>query len=104
VYAIVRSGGRQEKVSVGDTIVMDRQDAKPGSKINLPALMVVDNGKITHDAQTLSATKVEAEVISHDRGPKIKIQHYRSKTGYKRRLGHRQELTTVKVTDIKVGK
>jgi len=45
VYAIVRSGGRQEKVSVGDTVVMDRQDAKPGSKINLQALMVVDNGK-----------------------------------------------------------
>jgi len=104
MYAIVRSGGRQEKVAVGDTVVMDRQSALPGSKISLPALLVVDNGKITHDAATLSATTVTAEVVSHDRGPKIKIQHYRNKTGYKRRLGHRQELTTVRVTDIKVGK
>ena len=59
---------------------------------------------IGSDMDVSIETKVEAEVISHDRGPKIKIQHYRSKTGYKRRLGHRQELTTVKVTDIKVGK
>ena len=101
MYAIVRSGGRQEKVAVGDTVVMDRQSAELGSNISLP---VVENGKVTHDAATLSATKVTAEVVSHDRGPKIKIQHYRNKTGYKRRLGHRQELTTVRVTDIKVGK
>jgi large subunit ribosomal protein L21 len=104
MYAIVRSGGRQEKVAIGDTVVMDRQSAQLGSKISLPALLVVDNGKVTHDAASLSATTVTAEVVSHDRGPKIKIQHYRNKTGYKRRLGHRQELTTVRVTDIKVGK
>jgi len=53
MYAIVRSGGRQEKVTVGDTVVMDRQSAQLGSQISLPALLVVENGKITHDAATL---------------------------------------------------
>lgn len=73
MYAIVRSGGRQEKVAVGDTVVMDRQSAELGSNISLPALLVVENGKVTHDAATLSATKVTAEVVSHDRGPKLKF-------------------------------
>ena len=104
MYAIVKTGANQEKVAVGDQITTNRVDAALGSKIELPAVLIVEDGAITHDPQTLSATKVLAEVISHSRGPKISIQHYRNKTGYKRRLGHRQELTTLRVTDIKVGK
>lgn len=104
MYAIVKTGSNQEKVAVGDQITTNRVDAALGSKIELPAILVVDNGAITHDAKVLADTKVLAEVVSHSRGPKISIQHYRNKTGYKRRLGHRQELTTLKVTDIKVGK
>jgi large subunit ribosomal protein L21 len=104
VYAIVKTGANQEKVAVGDQIVTNRVDAALGSKIELPAVLVVENGAITHDPKELSLTKVFAEVVSHSRGPKISIQHYRNKTGYKRRLGHRQELTTLRVTEIKVGK
>jgi large subunit ribosomal protein L21 len=104
VYAIVRSGGRQEKVSVGDVVVMDRVVGEPGSSLSLPVLLVVDGATVTTDAAALSKVTVSAEIVDHRRGPKIDILKYKNKTGYRRRQGHRQELTTVKVTDIKIGK
>jgi large subunit ribosomal protein L21 len=104
VYAIVRSGGRQEKVSVGDVVVMDRVAGEPGSSLSLPVLLVVDGATVTTDAAALSKVTVSAEIVDHRRGPKIDILKYKNKTGYRRRQGHRQELTAVKVTDIKIGK
>jgi large subunit ribosomal protein L21 len=100
VYAIVKSGGRQEKVSVGDIVVMDRQSAKTGSIIELPALLLVDGENVTTDAEVLAKIKVTAEVVRDEKGPKIDILKYKNKTGYRRRLGHRQKLTRVKVTSI----
>jgi large subunit ribosomal protein L21 len=100
VYAIVKSGGRQEKVSVGDIVVMDRQSAKTGSVIELPALLLVDGENVTTDAEVLAKIKVTAEVVRDEKGPKIDILKYKNKTGYRRRLGHRQKLTRVKVTSI----
>ena len=99
-YAIVRAGGRQEKVSEGDLVVLDRQAADVGSSIELPALMLVDGDKVVTAADELSKVKVTAEVVQDLRGPKIIIQKYKNKTGYKVRQGHRQELTKVKVTSI----
>jgi large subunit ribosomal protein L21 len=101
VYAVVRAGGRQEKVSVGTIVTLDRIKAEANSKIELPALLLVDGDKITTDAAALAKVKVTAEVIGDLRGPKIVIQHYKNKTGYKRRMGFRAELTRVKVTEIK---
>lgn len=100
-YAIVRAGGRQEKVSEGDLVVLDRQAADVGSSIELPALMLVDGDKITSDKKTLESVKVSAEVLEHTRGKKIVIQKYKNKTGYKKRQGHRQDQTRVKITEIK---
>jgi len=100
VYAIVKSGGRQEKVSVGDIVVMDRQSAKVGSTIELAALLLVDGEKVTTDAEVLAKVVVTAEVVRDEKGPKIDILKYKNKTGYRRRLGHRQKLTRVKVTGI----
>ncbi|MCX6420972.1 MAG: 50S ribosomal protein L21 [Actinobacteria bacterium] len=104
VYAIVRAGGRQEKVAVGDVVVLDRMSAAPGSSVNLKALLLVEEGVITTDAAALSAVTVTAEVMQHERGEKIHILRYKNKTGYRRRQGHRQDLTRVKVTAIKTGK
>ena len=101
VYAVVRAGGRQEKVSVGTIVTLDRIKAEANSKIELPALLLVDGDKITSDAAALAKVKVTAEVLGNLRGPKIVIQHYKNKTGYKRRMGFRAELTRVKVTEIK---
>ena len=100
-YAIVRAGGRQEKVSEGDLVVLDRQAAEVGSSIELPALMLVDGDKITSDKKDLENVKVSAEVLEHTRGKKIVIQKYKNKTGYKKRQGHRQDQTRVKITEIK---
>ena len=100
-YAIVRAGGRQEKVSEGDLVVLDRQAAEVGSSIELPALMLVDGDKITSDKKDLDKVTVTAEVLEHTRGKKIVIQKYKNKTGDKKRQGHRQDLTRVKITEIK---
>lgn len=100
VYAIVRAGGRQEKVSVGDSLTLNRVQGEAGSTIELPAVLLVDGEKITSDAQDLAKVKVQAEILENLRGPKIVIQKFKNKTGYKKRQGHRQALTRVKVTSI----
>ena len=100
VYAIVRAGGRQEKVSVGDFVTLNRVPGGAGSTIELPALLLVDGDKITSAAQDLAQVKVTAEILEDLRGPKIVIQKFKNKTGYKKRQGHRQKYTRVKVTDI----
>ncbi|WP_460718973.1 50S ribosomal protein L21 [Microbacterium aureliae] len=101
VYAVVRAGGRQEKVEVGTIVVLDRQQAKVGDKLELPAVLLVDGDAVTTDADKLAKVTVTAEVLGEERGPKIVIQKFKNKTGYKKRQGHRQDLTRVKVTGIK---
>ena len=101
VYAVVRAGGRQEKVEVGTIVVLDRQSAKVGDKIELPAVLFVDGDAVTTDADKLAKVTVTAEVLGEERGPKIVIQKFKNKTGYKKRQGHRQDLTRVKITGIK---
>ena len=101
VYAVVRAGGRQEKVEVGTIVQLDRVQAGQGEKIELAAVLLVDGATVTTDADKLAKVKVTAEVIRNLRGPKIIIQKYKNKTGYKKRQGHRQELTRVKITGIK---
>jgi len=101
VYAIVKAGGRQEKVSVGDVVVVDRLAGGPGSSVELPALLLVDGDTVTHDAAKLAEVKVTAEVVRDEKGPKIDILKYKNKTGYRKRQGHRQKLTRLKVTGIK---
>ncbi|RHA44639.1 50S ribosomal protein L21 [Cellulomonas rhizosphaerae] len=100
VYAIVKAGGRQEKVAVGDIVVVDRLAAKAGASVELPALLLVDGDKITTDAAALAKVTVTAEVVRDEKGPKIDILKYKNKTGYRVRKGHRQQLTRLKVTGI----
>ena len=103
MYAIVRSGGRQEKVAVGDVFELDRVPGEPGSSFQMPALLLVDGDEVTSDADALTKVTVTAEVLDHTKGPKIVIQKYKNKTGYKLRQGHRQRLTQVKITAIDTG-
>ncbi len=101
VFAVVRAGGRQEKVSVGTIVTLDRVKADANGKIQLPAVLLVDGDKVTTEASALAAVKVTAEVLNDLRGPKIIIQKYKNKTGYKRRQGFRSELTRVQILEIK---
>mgnify|MGYP003613701754 FL=1 len=100
MYAIVRSGGRQHKVAVGDVLEIDKVEAKAGDSVALTPLLLVDGEKITADGGKLAKVSVSAEVIAETKGPKIHILKYKNKTGYKKRQGHRQRYTQVKVTGI----
>jgi large subunit ribosomal protein L21 len=101
VYAIVRCGGRQEKVALDDVLTVDKlADEEAGSSVTLPALLVVDGETIISDAAELGRYTVTAEVVGPAKGPKINMIHYRNKTGYKRRQGHRQQYTQVRITGI----
>ena len=100
MYAIVRSGGQQQKVAVGDVIEIDRVANEVGDSVKLPVVLLVDGEKVTSDAKTLGKASVTAEVLGATKGPKIVIQKFKNKTGYKKRQGHRQKYTQVKVTDI----
>ncbi len=100
MYAIVRSGGRQHKVAVGDVIEIDRTADEPGASLSLAAVLLVDGEKVTSEADKLAKVSVTAEVVENTLGPKIRIFKYKNKTGYRRRQGHRQRYTQVKITDI----
>ena len=101
MYAIVRSGGRQHKVAVGDVLEVDRFDGAVGSTVSMTPLLLVDGDAVTSDASALGSASVTAEVVAETRGPKIRILKFKNKTGYRRRQGHRQRYTKIKVTDIK---
>jgi len=96
----VRAGGRQEKVEVGTIVVLDRIKADKDGNIQLSPVLLVDGDTITHDAKSLAKVTVTAEVITDLRGPKIVIQKFKNKTGYKKRQGFRADLTRVKITGI----
>ena len=100
VYAVVRAGGRQEKVEVGSIITVDRLSAEAKKSVTLAPVLYVDGDTVTHDKKELAKITVSAEVIEDLRGPKIVIQKYKNKTGYKKRQGFRAELTKLKVTGI----
>jgi large subunit ribosomal protein L21 len=104
VYAIVRCGGRQEKAAVDDVLTVDTLAGEIGSSVTLPAVLVVDDGKVISDPAELGRYQVTAEIMGAIAGPKINMIHYKNKTGYRRRLGHRQRYTQVKVTGISTGK
>ncbi|WP_404383656.1 50S ribosomal protein L21 [Knoellia locipacati] len=99
MYAIVRAGGRQEKVSVGDVLLIDKV-GQAGDSIDLIPLLVVDGSTVTSDVDKLAKVSVKAEVVKAAKGPKITIMKYKNKTGYRKRQGHRQPLTQVKITSI----
>jgi len=104
VYAIVRCGGRQEKASVDDVLTVDKLAGEVGSSVTLPAVLVIDDGKVISDPAEVGGYQVTAEILGAASGPKINMIHFKNKTGYRRRLGHRQKYTQVKITGIAAAK
>jgi len=104
VYAIVRCGGRQEKASVDDVLTVDKLAGEVGSSVTLPAVLVIDDDKVISDPAEVGSYQVTAEIVGAAAGPKINMIHYKNKTGYRRRLGHRQKYTQVKITSIATAK
>jgi large subunit ribosomal protein L21 len=101
MFAVIKAQGKQFKVAKGDTLTVDRLKGDQGAKIALgEVLMLVDGDKTKVGAPTVSGAKVEAEIVEHSRGDKIKVFKKRRRKNYHRTRGHRQDLTTVKITAI----
>ena len=100
MYAIVRCGGRQEKVALDDVVTVDKLPGQAGSTVTLPALLVVDGERVISDPAEVGRYQVTADIIGDAAGPKINMIHYKNKTGFRRRLGHRQKYTQVRITGI----
>ncbi|WP_315497810.1 50S ribosomal protein L21 [Corynebacterium durum] len=101
MYAIVKTGGKQYKVAEGDIVKVEKIEGEPGSSVALTPILLVDGAEVTTSADKLAKVSVSAEIVEQTKGPKIKILKYKNKTGYKKRQGHRQPLTVLKVTGIK---
>jgi large subunit ribosomal protein L21 len=101
VYAVIETGGKQYKVEKGTALLVDRLPAKEGDKVTLRAVLFRD-GEVVTDSAGLEKVKVEATVAEHLRGPKVKVFKYKPKKGYRRRAGHRSELTRLEVTDVRM--
>ncbi len=100
-YAIIRTGGKQYRVEQGQTLVVERLPVGDGDSIALEPLLFVDGSDVV-DGEGLVGVSVQARVVAHERGPKLRIVKFRPKRGYKRRNGHRQELTRIEVTSLGV--
>ncbi|MCJ7858343.1 MAG: 50S ribosomal protein L21 [Corynebacterium sp.] len=100
MYAIVKTGGKQYKVAEGDLVKVEKIEGEPGSSVALTPVLLVDGADVT-SGDKLADKTVAAEIVDQTKGKKINGMHYRNKTGYKRRYGHRQQLTVLKVTGIK---
>ena len=99
-YAVIKTGGKQYRVEEGTTLLVERLRGDEGSKLELEPLLYA--GDQTLFGGDLGKVKVEAKVVGHERGPKLRVFKFKPKRGYKRRTGHRQELTRIEVTGIKV--
>ncbi|HZK31599.1 MAG TPA: 50S ribosomal protein L21 [Corynebacterium sp.] len=101
MYAIVKTGGKQYKVAEGDLVKVEKIEGEPGSSVALTPVLLVDGADIKSKSDELAEVKVDAEIVEQTKGKKIDIMKYKNKTGYKRRQGHRQPLTVLKINGIK---
>lgn len=102
MYAIIRAGGKQAKVREGDVLSVERIKNQDTVSFT-PLLVVADDGTVISDKDVLAKATVTADVLGESAGPKVDIFKYKAKTGYRRRMGHRQKYTTIKVTGIATG-
>src|SRR6266568_5627778 len=105
MYAIIRTGGHQEKVSPGEQITVDHLKKEIGETITFPVLMITtDDGNVTSDHKELEEKAgVTGTVVQHIKADKVDVFQYRNKTGYRRHTGHRQPMTLVEITEIRLG-
>ena len=102
MYAIIKTGGKQYRVQEGQWLLVERLPVDDGATITLDPLLYVDGDNVV-DGDDLSKVTVEAKVLAHERGPKLRVVKFKPKRGYRRRNGHRQELTRIEITSLKLG-
>jgi large subunit ribosomal protein L21 len=99
MYAIVKTGGKQYRVEQGQTLLVERLPEPEGATVNLETLLYRSEEAV-FDAASLAKVEVQATIVSHLRGKKLRVFKFKPKRGYRRRTGHRQELTRIEVTKI----
>ena len=102
MYAVVKVGGKQYRVEKGASLLVDRMSASEGDKLTLDPLLLADGKDTVFEGNDLGKIKVEAVVTGHERGPKVHVLKFKPKRGYKRRAGHRSDLTRLEIKDIKL--
>jgi large subunit ribosomal protein L21 len=102
MYAIIKTGGKQYRVEEGQWLLVERLPVDDGATITLVPLLYVDGDNVV-DGDDLSKVTVEAKVLAHERGPKLRVVKFKPKRGYRRRNGHRQNLTRIEITSLKLG-
>lgn len=101
MYAVVESGGKQYRVEEGTTLRVERLDAEPGGAVTLDRVLLVSDGQtMTVGAPVVAGASVQARVLSHGRGAKIIVFKYRPKAHYRRKQGHRQNFTALRIEKI----
>ena len=101
MFAIIQTGGKQYKVAEGDTIKIEKLELEVGSKVKFDVLLTSDNGKIVAGNPVVKNVNCTAEVVEHGKGDKIVVYKYKAKKNYRRKQGHRQPYTAVKIVEIK---
>jgi len=101
MYAVLATGGKQYRVAAGDTLEIERLETEAGKPVTLDQVLLVNNdGKVTVGAPTVTGATVAADVVAHKRGEKKVTFKMKRRKGYHKTIGHRQELTVVKITAI----
>jgi large subunit ribosomal protein L21 len=103
MYAIVKTGGKQYRVSQGEHLLVERLPVDDGATVDLQPLLYVD-GEDVVDGDDIAKVTVQARVVAHERGPKLRVVKFKPKRGYRRRNGHRQDLTRIEITTLKLSK
>jgi len=99
-YAVIKTGGKQYRVEEGQTLLVERLTDDVGATVELAPLLVAGDGDAAFDADSLKQAVVKAEIVGHERGPKLRVFKFKPKRGYRRRTGHRQNLTRIRITGI----
>jgi large subunit ribosomal protein L21 len=103
MYAVIRVGGKQERVKPGDVIEVEFMHVDPGSSIEFEPILVVDDDGKAHHGKDLARSKVVTKLLGDKKGDKIRVFKYRPKSGYRRTQGHRQMLTLLEVEEVGLG-
>lgn len=101
MYAVIETGGKQYRVQPGERLRVEKLGAEPGAKVSFPVLLLADGAKVQVGTPTVGSAQVTAEVLGEEKGEKITIFKYRRRKGYRRKNGHRQIYTALKIVDIK---
>jgi len=101
-YAIVKTGGKQYRVEPGQSLLVEKLDGAEGDTVALEPILFRSEDSV-FDADGLKKVSVKAKIVGHERGPKLRVFKFKPKRGYRKRTGHRQNLTRIEITELKNG-